>query len=543
MGTVCCAEDANNNVAQHLDVSQNKRNKMNTESIEKNTDYDNKQDTENTKETDDKQKEDVDNDKNINTDKETQALLNKDDTKQDMTEELKDDASISDALKALETYVNSGCEQIPKFIFFPSPYKQYETNIMKQYENCIQTIQNKLNTALENKTPIHPYYVWTLSKYLEYDHDEEQKQWENKLYDYGSEILLKAENMTKNEKHLAKMCLAWVPRTQFNYDTLMKWKKVASATLQILAKPLETEYKKISDNDNAEGNKLVALILNDKYKYISDSVPQGQAITQEWILPKQSWKARDTPLKSGLMMKPDEILECQMQLKEIKLNDFKIFKQSVYDDFDYDNISNCEIDFDDLYREYIRMVGCKLNNSFQKLMNELFILNRQKLNLSLDENKIDKDLGHSEAAVKSISRVLNKEDDYRGNSSPLSQYILDWVRCGIIIETVEELLSLYELICEKFGGNIIRIKNGFGKDVNTSYGYRAVLINLIYENDGLKMICEVQLILLSYLKVRKKMHLYYKIARVECDENSFNADIGAELAGDFSKAADLQIID
>eukprot|EP01083_Nonionella_stella_P121716 365808_1 len=454
---------------------------------------------------------------------------------EDGKEYIEQSDSIELWLQQLELSINNGCQNIPKKIFFPDFYTEYDENITTKYAACITNIKIHLTNSLKAAQAIHPYYVWALSRYLEDGHEQEQSEWENKLYQYGSKLLFKGDKMSTNEKHLIKMCLAWVPKVSFNYETLLKWKDIAASTLGILAKPLQVEYNAISAVDNIDGNRLVNLTLDGVYKYDYKS----RNITQEWVIPRHEWRNPH----SGFNMSAKEIIASQKQLKQLGLNDYRILKKCVYDDFVYDTVEQCPIDYDDFYREYIRAIACKINGGFQNVMNELFTLNRTNLKLNLNSGEMDKDLGHSEAAVKSISRVLNKESDYEEYEKPSAQYILDWVRCGIVIEDANELLNLYELILERFKGNIIRIKNGFGKDITPSYGYRAILMNLIYEHEcGLQMICEVQLILLSYLKVRKRMHLYYKIARVECDENSFDADIGAQLAGDFSKFADMDVV-
>ena len=88
----------------------------------------------------------------------------------------------------------------------------------------------------------------------------------------------------------------------------------------------------------------------------------------------------------------------------------------------------------------------------------------------------------------------------------------------------------YQNLNKYNSGEIIRIKNGFKSGTKGNYGYRAILINLIYEAKGFKMIVEVQLILLKYLKIRKSMHLFYKILR---------ADDAVYLAMDVSKIMDV----
>ena len=115
---------------------------------------------------------------------------------------------------------------------------------------------------------------------------------------------------------------------------------------------------------------------------------------------------------------------------------------------------------------------------------------------------------------------------------------MDIVRCAVVCETTQELCSVYERICTHFKGKVFRVKNAFSAENSnkSSYGYRAILMNVIYENDKLfsktsvGMIVEIQLILSSYYQVRKNMHLGYSVVR---------ATTPATLAQDSCKLGDL----
>eukprot|EP01084_Bolivina_argentea_P285103 488842_1 len=99
--------------------------------------------------------------------------------------------------------------------------------------------------------------------------------------------------------------------------------------------------------------------------------------------------------------------------------------------------------------------------------------------------------------------------------------VLDIVRCAIICENHIELINLFNLLCKQYSGNILRVKNAFNPNIeNKSFGYRAILINIIFNDENIlpkkySMICEVQLLLSKYYQVRKKMHLGYTICRSE----------------------------
>jgi len=166
--------------------------------------------------------------------------------------------------------------------------------------------------------------------------------------------------------------------------------------------------------------------------------------------------------------------------------------------------------------------------------------NRERMGKETKEQgELWKIVGRSTPAppVKGISRGQHKSTkDYTKNPSPREGYILDYLRSAIVVEDVDEMICLFHHIMQSLTGSIIRIKNGFNPLAECSYGYRAVMVNFIYPPgetqsvNGRKMVCEIQIILKDYLIVRKKMHMYYKIAR---------AHEQWAIGRDFSKMWDL----
>ena len=123
--------------------------------------------------------------------------------------------------------------------------------------------------------------------------------------------------------------------------------------------------------------------------------------------------------------------------------------------------------------------------------------------------------------------------------------VLDIVRCAIICEDDNELSSLFELLCSKFSGKILRVKNAF--DVNKgTYGYRAVLMNIAYGDKNIlpekyEMIVEIQLLLSKFYQVRKNMHLGYGICRSEEGGQSHKKKPFYVLAQDSCKFGKLEL--
>ena len=135
----------------------------------------------------------------------------------------------------------------------------------------------------------------------------------------------------------------------------------------------------------------------------------------------------------------------------------------------------------------------------------------------------ESNIGVTSAPIKKLDRSFNKcKRDYSQKNYPRAGYILDYVRCAMIVENVKELESLIKTICSEYGGdvlNVTRMKNRFHRNSESSFGYRSVMLNIIYcdkANPSLyRLICEIQITSIDFLKARKYMHLYYKIIRAE----------------------------
>eukprot|EP00485_Elphidium_margaritaceum_P019464 CAMPEP_0202726786 /NCGR_PEP_ID=MMETSP1385-20130828/184789_1 /ASSEMBLY_ACC=CAM_ASM_000861 /TAXON_ID=933848 /ORGANISM="Elphidium margaritaceum" /LENGTH=764 /DNA_ID=CAMNT_0049393013 /DNA_START=111 /DNA_END=2406 /DNA_ORIENTATION=- len=126
------------------------------------------------------------------------------------------------------------------------------------------------------------------------------------------------------------------------------------------------------------------------------------------------------------------------------------------------------------------------------------------------------------APMKKVERSISKvENDYKDEQFPRAAKLLDLVRCSVTFNTVEQLCSGYVALINhaKSKHGIIelaRVKNGF-LDPNDG-GYRDIKVNVIYksqnpEHPDVKMVCEVQLLLINYLEEKKKIHKLYSILR------------------------------
>ena len=101
--------------------------------------------------------------------------------------------------------------------------------------------------------------------------------------------------------------------------------------------------------------------------------------------------------------------------------------------------------------------------------------------------------------------------------------VVDIVRCSFVVPTASAMIDVYNYFCsttlEVDGIKAIRCKNEHNKDAACgSGGYRDIKFNLLFQSrktSGLngRAIMEVQIILSSFLAVKKKMHAVYRVDR------------------------------
>merc|ERR1719409_2708864 len=106
-------------------------------------------------------------------------------------------------------------------------------------------------------------------------------------------------------------------------------------------------------------------------------------------------------------------------------------------------------------------------------------------------------------------------------SCGLAGFILDVVRCSVIVKTVQELEDGMERIeslnLEEHGLQVVRRKNGYSKEHDGGTGgfrdVKYLLLIYVPEVCNVQHIGEVQILLKPFLKVKKFMHLEYAIER------------------------------
>ena len=100
--------------------------------------------------------------------------------------------------------------------------------------------------------------------------------------------------------------------------------------------------------------------------------------------------------------------------------------------------------------------------------------------------------------------------------------VVDIVRCSFEVPSASAALALCAWLdaatLAQHGVLALRRKNGFHPDAPTAGGYRDVKYNLLFQSPSVagalgRAVVEVQIIVEAYLKVKKKMHAVYRVAR------------------------------
>ena len=91
------------------------------------------------------------------------------------------------------------------------------------------------------------------------------------------------------------------------------------------------------------------------------------------------------------------------------------------------------------------------------------------------------------APPKSVARMHNKlQTDHASMKRPRPAHNLDVLRNAATYATPEALIAGYEALASKY--TVVRVKNGYAKgvDPSASFGYRAVLVNFVFDPEAKK---------------------------------------------------------
>lgn len=376
--------------------------------------------------------------------------------------------------------------------------------------DLIDLIKTKLNKQFETKSvQLNSAYIHLFSEITFRSDKEEYKKYCKQVHDDAVDLLSQS-SLSKASKLYLKSILAWNLKGDSKY--FIQLKDASSKILSKLSQPLVTEYSKLKANHDP----ILTLQCGDNKKYKQNKFDLSPGFIQKSVIGMSD----DVHVWYGKGFFIEKTLEplIVQQFKDMKLEEDDCRKW-------LDDIRNGQgmLEPSIVLRELFWRLSDRINDSFQQLMQKCFKQNRVSMGL---QTEYEEDIGYRGGPIKTKSRVWSKVfRDYSEQFGFPNAYFMvqDWVRCALVCETSGELQHLFELICsdDYFGGRILRVKNGFDAEAKSEFGYRAIMINAVYKG----MIVEIQLMILPFLKIRKKMHLHYKIVRAEKSN---------DLAQDFS---------
>lgn len=160
---------------------------------------------------------------------------------------------------------------------------------------------------------------------------------------------------------------------------------------------------------------------------------------------------------------------------------------------------------DNLNVQVLYTVACKMDYGFHEAVKGALapLLEKYK---GLDDGV----RGYYRGPVKGAERMTKKLSEYEedGEKYPRAACIIDPIRGTLCFDTAAEVFDAVELIKDKF--TLLRIKNKFKVDEN---GFRNVMVNLYYTENGVTIIGELQITTYPFLKIKKVQHKLYSIVR------------------------------
>jgi hypothetical protein len=150
----------------------------------------------------------------------------------------------------------------------------------------------------------------------------------------------------------------------------------------------------------------------------------------------------------------------------------------------------------------------------------------------MKDNITQKLVYYKRAPLKRYERIRQKALEYFfelklkrtvGGMANAVGRVVDIIRCSFVVPTAYEMMQLYNFFCaatlQEDGVQALRCKNEHNPNAHsTGGGYRDMKFNLLYQSKKIqgktgRTIIEVQIILKSFLEVKKKMHAVYRIDR------------------------------
>eukprot|EP01084_Bolivina_argentea_P248650 415982_1 len=395
--------------------------------------------------------------------------------------------------------------------------------------------------SLDNKIQtMHPFWYYVASFTYRLSYGKKLNQRSNELFILIRQLLLYGRPLS-SESDFIKDSDDTLPR-QYGKFTSAKHKQFCSALLAYWNQSKVKNLKKIAEDAldvlAVDYNKLYDVLVKNNSPVLKMQIPQ-QLLCQD-----KSIKSQREVMGSQML---NDILKwlnanADVRPKGYVLSDAEVEVKKFFEDVGLDwnrVVKVARKSATNLLRKsevmmmFYRLIGESVNDDFQDEMYKLYVKNRTEI-LKLEMPSYDPFCKLVSPPIKTISRARFKiKEDYMKDEKPVEGSVLDWVRCAIVVESDVEMKSFFDLLCDTYKGSLIRMKNKFDPKYEVHGGYRAVMVNLIWTNKNnpqLSMIIEIQLILASYLPIRSKTHLFYKI---------FRAKSWRAMADDFAKFSDV----
>lgn len=124
--------------------------------------------------------------------------------------------------------------------------------------------------------------------------------------------------------------------------------------------------------------------------------------------------------------------------------------------------------------------------------------------------------GYYEGPIKTPARMEDKLGEYvqEGKPFPRAENIIDPIRASIALKKPQDVMEAFKLLDRQDGFRLVRYKNKFSTEEKRTRCDRNLMVNILFEVNGERIIGELQLTTLSFLKIKKVDHKLYSLTRV-----------------------------
>jgi len=485
------------------------------------------------------------------------------------------DAALAEMKRCIET---EKCSTLPEMYLSQSCNHDDKTarTIDKLQMAQSKEVENAVKEGLKgNYRQIHPFYAYNeyddnettgvyvmqgdTARHLGWISDELREKCQVKLI----EIFKKGEKMTAGEKHylyllMAINIFAVDKLKEANAAIKTKTKKkivsnhftelveIAKAAKTPISEELQAYYKNQLMNTDLAG------IHGETGRWRSPKLADGRV--SQHNATKLPLVYDETPNAKDKMAKDLESV-CQ----QLGLYQFMVFRNPqsrMYGFGDADPIATWKerLSPDEMHANFLFEAGRKLNPVFQREMKSLLAAFRGHGDQEDEKNEKDQSESILFAPVKTAERMLEKamakkaaeaqkaeKDKDKKQQPPFCQYMLDVLRCTVLLDNDKQIVQFYKVAKETLGDDLLFVSNDFAKK-DRRIDFRKLMLNVRIVHPAIKnleMISEIQVTTKKIWGKSAMMHIYYNVERNAQNEPEAAA---RGIAKDFSKLADTQCI-